>query len=73
MESERNKRIAISVLHGMTYENVGIKYDISRERVAQITRRVINGVDPEAATKYDIKALRKDRSRLISKIACIGS
>ena len=72
MESERNKRIAISVLHGMTYENVGIKYDIGRERVAQITRRIINGVDPEATTEYDIRALRKDCSRLISKIASIG-
>ena len=35
MKTERNKEIAISVLQGMTYENVGIKYDISRERVAQ--------------------------------------
>ena len=35
MKTERNKEIAISVLQGMTYENVGIKYDITRERVAQ--------------------------------------
>jgi len=72
METERNKQIAISVLQGMTYENVGIKYDISRERVAQITRKVINRVDPGAAKNYDIRVLRMDCNRLISKIAKIG-
>ncbi|MBW2664155.1 MAG: hypothetical protein JRD93_19810 [Deltaproteobacteria bacterium] len=52
MESELNKQIAISVLQGITYENVGIKHDISRERVYQITRRILNRVDPETAKKY---------------------
>ena len=73
MKSERNKQIAISVLQGMTYEDVGIKYDITRERVAQITRRAIKRVDPEAAESYNIRALRKDCDRLIKKIANIGS
>ena len=72
MESERNKQIATSVLQGMTYENVGIKYDISRERVRYITRRAINRVDTEATKNYDIRMLRKDYSRLIKKIASIG-
>ena len=72
MESERNKQIAISVLQGMTYENVGIKHDISRERVYQITRRVLNRVDPEAARNYNIRVLRMDRNRLVNKISKIG-
>lgn len=72
METERNKQIAISVLQGMTYDNVGIMHDISRERVTQITRRVINRVDPEATENYNIRALRKDCDRLIKKIASIG-
>ena len=72
MESERNKQIAISVLQGMTYENVGIKHDISRERVYQITRRVLNRVDPEADKNYNIRVLRMDCNRLINKISKIG-
>ncbi len=72
MESERNKQIAISVLQGMIYENVGIKHDISRERVYQITRRVLNRADPEAAKNYNIRVLRMDRNRLINKISKIG-
>jgi len=72
MESERNKQIAISVLQGMTYENVGIKYDISRKRVYYITKKVIDRVDPGAAKKYDIRVLRMGCNRLISKIASIG-
>jgi hypothetical protein len=47
-------------------------YDISRERVAQITKRAINRVDPEAVENYNIKALRKDCSRLMKKISKIG-
>ncbi len=72
MKSERNKQIAISVLQGMTYEDVGIKHNITRERVAQITRRAINRVDPEATENYNIRALRKDCDRLIKKITNIG-
>ena len=48
MESERNKQIAILVLQGMTYDNVGIKYDISRERVREITRRILSRIEPKA-------------------------
>ena len=73
MKSERNKQIAISVLQGMTYEDVGIKHDITRERVAQIVRRAIKRVAPEATENYNIRALRKDCDRLIKKIANIGS
>ena len=72
MESERNKQIAVLVLQGMTYDNVGIKYDISRERIYQITRRVLSRIDPEAVKNYDIKVLRLDCDRLTSKISKIG-
>jgi len=71
MESERNKQIAVLVLQGMTYDNVGIIYDISRERVYQITRRVLSRIDPEAVKNYDIKVLRLDCDRLIRKISKI--
>jgi hypothetical protein len=69
MESKRNKHIAISVLKGMTYDNAGILHDISRERVYQITRRVITRLDPEIAKQYNIKSLRLDSNRLISLIS----
>jgi len=72
MESERNKQIAVLVLQGMTYDNVGIIYDIRRERVYQITRRVLSRIDPEAVKNYDIKVLRLDCDRLIRKISKIG-
>jgi len=68
MESERNKQIAILVLQGMTYDNVGIKYEISRERVSQITRRILSRIEPNAVGSYDIKAFRKDSARLINAI-----
>ena len=68
MESERNKQIAILVLQGMTYDNVGIKYNISRERVYQIARRIISRIEPNAVDTYDIKAFRKDSERLISAV-----
>ena len=71
MKSERNKQIAISVLQGMTYEDASLKLDITRERVAQIVRREINRVDPEAGKNYDIRVLRKDCDRLIKKITNI--
>jgi len=68
MESERNKQIAILVLQGMTYDNVGIKYDISRERVCQITRRILSRIEPNAVDSYDINAFRRDSARLINAI-----
>jgi DNA-directed RNA polymerase sigma subunit (sigma70/sigma32) len=68
MESERNKQIAILVLQGMTYDNVGIKYDISRERVREITRRILSRIEPKAVDSYDIKAFRRDSARLIGEI-----
>lgn len=66
MKPTRNKQIAISVLKGMTYENVGILYNISRERVYQITRRTLIRIDPELAEKYSIRAFRLDSDRLIN-------
>ncbi len=69
MKLERNKQIAISVLQGMTYEDASLKHDITRERVAQIVRRAIELVDPEAAESYNIRMLRKDCDQLIRKIA----
>ena len=69
MELKRNKQIAISVLKGMTYDNVGILHDISRERVYQITKRLLKRVDPEIVNQYNIKTFRLDRNRLIGLIS----
>jgi len=69
MELKRNKQIAISVLKGMTYDNVGILHDISRERVYQITKRLLELVDPETVNQYNIKTFRLDRNRLIGLIS----
>ena len=71
MESERNKKIAISVLQGMTYDNVGIKYNISRERVYKITKIVLKRIDSEIDKDYNINELRKVCIRLINKISKI--
>ena len=71
MESERNKKIAISVLQGMTYDNVGIKYNISRERVYKITKIVLKIIDSEIDKDYNINELRKVCNRLINKISKI--
>jgi DNA-directed RNA polymerase sigma subunit (sigma70/sigma32) len=68
MTKERNKHIACLVLQGRTYDSVGIEYDITRERVYQITRRICERIDPDIAHAYSIKELRKDGDRLISKI-----
>ena len=69
MESERNKQIAISVLKGMTYDNVGISHNISRERVYQITKRILKQIDPEIVKRYDMKSFRLDSDRLINLIS----
>ena len=68
MTEERNKHIACLVLQGRTYDSVGIEYDISRERVYQITRRICERIAPDIAHEYSIRKLRKDCDRLISKI-----
>jgi DNA-directed RNA polymerase sigma subunit (sigma70/sigma32) len=69
MTKERNKHIACLVLQGRTYDSVGIEYDISRERVYQIVRRIMREFAPVfIAHKYRIRELRKDCNRLISKI-----
>jgi DNA-directed RNA polymerase sigma subunit (sigma70/sigma32) len=71
MESERNKKIAISVLQGMTYDNVGIKYNISRERVYKITKIVLKRIDLEIDKDHNINELRKVCNQLINKISKI--
>ena len=68
MTKERNKHSACLVLQGRTYDSVGIEYDITRERVYQITRRICERIAPDIAHDYSIKELRKDCDRLISKI-----
>ena len=69
MSKERNKHIARLVLQGRTYDSVGIEYDISRERVYQIVKRIMNQFAPEFIVhKYNIRELRKDCDKLISKI-----
>jgi hypothetical protein len=69
MSKERNKHIARLVLQGRTYDSVGIEYDISCERVYQITKRIMRQFAPEYIVhKYNIRDLRKDCDKLISKI-----
>ena len=69
MTKERNKHIACLVLQGRTYDSVGVEYDISRERVYQITRWTVKLFAPEfIGDKYSIRELRKDCDRLIRKI-----
>ncbi len=68
MTKERNKHIACLVLQGRTYDSVGIEYDISRERVYQINRRICERIAPDIAHDYSIRKLRKDCDRLISII-----
>jgi DNA-directed RNA polymerase sigma subunit (sigma70/sigma32) len=69
MTKERNKHIACLVLQGRTYDSVGIEYDISRERVYQIVRRIMRQYASEIIIhKYSIRELREDRDRLIRKI-----
>ena len=70
MKFKRNKQIAVSVLKGMTYDNVGMLYNISRERVYQITKGILERVDPEIVKQqYDIRIFRLDSDRLIGLIA----
>ncbi len=52
----------------MTYDNVGILHNISRERVYQITKRTLKRIDPEIVKKYNIRAFRLDSDRLINLI-----
>ena len=68
MTKERNKHIACLVLQGRTYDSIEIEYDISRERVHQITRRICERIAPNIAHNYSIRKLRRDSDRLISKI-----
>lgn len=70
MLSRRNKEIAISVLQGETYDNVGIAHNISRERVYQITRRLCLLVEP--AVPYDIFRLRRKANEIISQIDALS-
>ena len=70
---ERNKRIACLVLQGRTYDDVGIDFDISRERVYQITRRVCERIDPTLSNNYNIKEIRKNCDRLIKIIQVDGN
>ena len=66
MTEERNKHIACLVLQGRTYDSVGIEYNISRERVYQIVRRIMKQFAPEFIVhKYSIRELRKDCDKLI--------
>jgi len=69
MESKRNKKIAISVIKGMTYDNVGILHNISRERVYQITKRILKRIDPQIVKKYNIKKFRLESDFLIELIS----
>ncbi|MBT9131990.1 MAG: hypothetical protein DDT32_00827 [Syntrophomonadaceae bacterium] len=66
MANKRNKDIAIAVLQGETYDNVGILHDIIRERLYQITRRICLYVEP--GTEYSIVRLRCRANEIIPKV-----
>lgn len=53
----------------MTYDNVGILHNISRERVYQITKRILKRIDPEIIKRYNIRSFRLDSDRLINLIS----
>ena len=62
-KTDRNKQIACLVLKGYTYDQVGIIYEITRERVREITLRECRKVAPHIK---GIEELRKKRNRIIS-------
>lgn len=53
----------------MTYDNVGILHNISRERVYQITKRILKRIGPEIVKRYNINSFRLDSDRLINLIS----
>lgn len=61
-KTDRNKQIACLVLKGYTYDQVGIIYEITLERVRDITLRECRKVAPHIK---GIEELRKKRNRII--------
>ena len=59
----RNRQIACLVLKGYTYDQVGIIYEITLERVRDVTLRECRKVAPHI---QGIEELRKKRNRIIS-------
>lgn len=64
---ERNKEIAVLVLKGYTYKEVGYVFGITGERVRQISMKIYRKMAAKAI-KYGIKNLRKSKNRIISLI-----
>ena len=82
MTKERNMAIAIAVLSGGTFEEVGHRHGLTRERARQITRAMVKRADPgnpylnnkrgpgkpPQSGPESARTLRKDAARLISLI-----
>ncbi len=82
ISSQRDKTITIAFLRGWTMDQVGSVFKLSRNRIAQIVRRVIhincrdfilgdtNQTEKRAMPYYSsgIKRLRRHRHRLIASI-----
>jgi hypothetical protein len=73
----RNDKILIAVLRGYTLKQVGIVFQISRERVRQIVSKTVRKYDRDIhysvvimdhQTRNKIKEFRKHKNRLISII-----
>ncbi len=69
-KERRNRELARLVILGETYEAVGIVYDITRERVRGITRRLIKQIAPDFV--YDVKEIRKQSHQWIKEIDKLG-
>ena len=67
--SRRNKDIAIAVLEGASYLSVGTLYNISWERIFQITRKLCLHV--EVTTEHNIQCFRGRAKEIIPKIKAI--
>jgi hypothetical protein len=74
-KKDRNKKIVVKVLNGETLDNVGIEYDISRERVKQIvlkycqcTNYVKNRLDKSSILWMQLSTLRAHKRQIVREI-----
>jgi len=70
-EYSRNDRIAIAVLRGWTLREVASIFNVSGERVRQITEKATKRASPliyESVTQGSIVEYRKNKNRIIGAI-----
>lgn len=72
--SDRNKKITIIVLRGCTFRSVGSIFDLTTERIRQITYRTIRKHNKDLFLSLlkdkscKIKRLRENKNRIISNL-----